>query len=145
MPAQARLPGATSSDIEFELERFELAADRIEIAGRWYGLRGRRFVRPVLNLTTATGRRRAVALLEHKPWAADDGETWIAAFTLPAGVGEIEAAELEVGTGLAVELPAPGTGKDAGTGLDAGSANDAATATAPKTRMMRTSLPFLGM
>jgi hypothetical protein len=108
MPAQARLPGATSSEIEFELERFELAADRIEIAGRWYGLRGRRFVRPVLNLATSAGRRRAVALLEHKPWAADDGETWIAAFTLPAKAGEIEAAELEVGPGLVVELPAPG-------------------------------------
>jgi hypothetical protein len=119
MPAQARLPGATSSDIEFELERFELTAERIEIAGRWYGLRGRRFVRPVLNLTTTAGRRRAVALLEHKPWAADDGETWIAAFTLPPKTGEIETAELEVGPNLAVELPALGTANGGGARVNA--------------------------
>ena len=55
-------------------------------------------------------RRRAIALLEHKPWAADDGETWLAAFTWPEGAGDIEGAELEVGPGLVVELPAPGGG-----------------------------------
>ena len=76
MPTQSRVPGAASSEVDFELERFERTGeDRIEISGRWYGLRGRRFVRPVLNLHTGGGsRRRAIALLEHKPWAADDGE-----------------------------------------------------------------------
>ena len=45
MPTQTRVPGAASSEVDFELERFErISADRIEIAGRWYGLRGRRFV-----------------------------------------------------------------------------------------------------
>jgi hypothetical protein len=111
MATQTRVPGAASSEVEFELERFELAAaDRMEIAGRWYGLRGRRFVRPVLNVRTRTGRRRLIALLEHKPWAADDGRTWVAAFTWPEGTGQVESAELEVGPGLAVELPAPGGG-----------------------------------
>ncbi|HZB76311.1 MAG TPA: hypothetical protein VE526_08825 [Solirubrobacteraceae bacterium] len=111
MPAQTRVPGAASSEVDFELERFEFsAAERIEIAGRWFGLRGRRFVRPVLNLTTTTGaRRRAIALLEHKPWAAADGETWLAAFAWPPGAGDVERAELEVGPGLMVELPAPGS------------------------------------
>ena len=87
MATQPRVPGAASTEVDFELERFErTGADRIEIAGRWYGLRGRRFVRPVLNLQTGGGsRRRAIALLEHKPWAADDGETWLAAFTWPKG------------------------------------------------------------
>ena len=110
MPTQSRLPGAASSEVDFELERFERTrADRIEIAGRWYGLRGRRFVRPVLNLHMGGGsRRRAMALLEHKPWAADDGETWLAAFAWPPGAGEVEGAELEVGPGLIVDLPAPG-------------------------------------
>ena len=32
-------------------------------------------------------RRRLIALLEHKPWAADDGQPWIAAFTWPPEVG----------------------------------------------------------
>jgi hypothetical protein len=110
MPTQPRVPGAASSEVDFELERFERTReDRIEIAGRWYGLRGRRFVRPVLNLQLGGGvRRRAIALLEHKPWAADDGQRWVAAFAWPAGAGEVEGAELEVGPGLIVDLPAPG-------------------------------------
>ena len=110
MPTQSRVPGAASSEVDFELERFERTGeDRIEISGRWYGLRGRRFVRPVLNLHTGGGsRRRAIALLEHKPWAADDGQTWLAAFAWPQGAGEVEGAELEVGPGLIVDLPAPG-------------------------------------
>ena len=103
MATQPRVPGAASTEVDFELERFERTGpDRIEIAGRWYGLRGRRFVRPVLNLRTGGGsRRRAIALLEHKPWAADDGEMWLAAFTWPKGAADIEGAELEVGPGLA--------------------------------------------
>jgi hypothetical protein len=110
MSAQSRVPGAASSEVDFELERFErTGADRIEIAGRWFGLRGRRFVRPVLNLHIGGGsRRRAIALLEHKPWAADDGETWVAAFAWPQGAGAVESAVLEVGPGLIVDLPAPG-------------------------------------
>ena len=109
MATQTRVPGAASSEVDFELVRFERTAeDRIEISGRWYGLRGRRFVRPVLNLNAGGSRRRAIALLEHKPWAADDGEVWLAAFRWPDGAGEVSGAELEVGPGLVVELPAPG-------------------------------------
>ena len=109
MATQTRVPGAASSEVDFELERFERTAqDRIEISGRWYGLRGRRFVRPVLNLNAGGARRRAIALLEHKPWAADDGQTWLAAFRWPDGAGDVSGAELEVGPGLVVELPAPG-------------------------------------
>ena len=65
----------------------------------------------MLNLNDGGTRRRAIALLEHKPWAADDGETWIAAFPWPEGAGEIESAELEVGPGLVVELPALGAAR----------------------------------
>jgi hypothetical protein len=65
-------------------------------------------VRPVLNVNTGGTRRRAIALLEHKPWAADDGKRWLAAFRWPDGAGSIESAELEVGPGLIVSLPAPG-------------------------------------
>jgi hypothetical protein len=109
MPTQSRVPGAASSEVDFELERFERTAeDRIEVSGRWYGLRGRRFVRPVLNLNASGSRRRAIALLEHKPWAANDGQTWLAAFRWPEGAGEVDSAELELGPGLVVELPAPG-------------------------------------
>ena len=114
MATQTRVPGAASSEVDFELERFERTAeDRIEISGRWYGLRGRRFVRPVLNLESGGARRRSIALLEHKPWAAEDGQVWLAAFRWPEGAGDVTGAELEVGPGLLVDLPAPA---EAGTG-----------------------------
>jgi hypothetical protein len=109
MASRPRVPGETSSEVDFELERFERTQpDRVEIVGRWYGLRGRRFVRPVLNLHGGGPRRRLIALLEHKPWAAAEGEPWIAAFTWPANAEDITRAELEVGPGLVVELPPPG-------------------------------------
>ena len=50
------------------------------MSGRWFGVRGRRFVRPVLTIDVAGDRRRLVALLDHKPWHAADGEPWVAAF-----------------------------------------------------------------
>ena len=59
MASRPRVPGETSSEVDFELERFERTQpDRVEIVGRWYGLRGRRFVRPVLNLHGGGPRRR---------------------------------------------------------------------------------------
>src|ERR687890_2608384 len=108
MSTQPRVPGATSSEVDFELERFERTQpERVEIAGRWFGLRGRRFVRPVLNLQAAGGRRRLIALLEHKPWAADDGQPWVAAFAWHGEPAQLSAAELSVAPSVAVELPPP--------------------------------------
>jgi hypothetical protein len=97
-----------ASDVAFDVERFEwTAVDRLEVAGRWSGVRGRRFMRPSLNVAGNRGRRRLIALLEHKPWAADDGDHWVAAFPWDGERGDVGPAVLEVGTGLAVELPAP--------------------------------------
>jgi hypothetical protein len=64
----------------FVVERFEPAGDRLEVAGHWSGLRGRRFVRPVLWLHEGESRRRLVAVLDHKPWDVSAGIPWIAAF-----------------------------------------------------------------
>ena len=67
--------------VTFEVERFEwVADDRLEVVGRWFGLRGHRFLRPTLDVEVAGERRRMLAVLEHKPWAAEDGEDWVAAF-----------------------------------------------------------------
>src|ERR1043165_9111877 len=42
-------PEVVSNGVSFEVERFEwVDAGRLEVSGRWYGLRGHRFVRPVL-------------------------------------------------------------------------------------------------
>ena len=92
----------------FVVERFGAVGDRLEVSGHWHGLRGRRFVRPVLWLHRGESRRRLVAVLDHKPWAADDGDPWFAAFAWDGGALDVERAELEVGRELVVELPLPG-------------------------------------
>ena len=104
MPA----PDVVSDGIGFEVERFEWTQDdRLEVTGRWYGLRGHRFVRPVLEVQAGDEQRRMLALLEHKPWAADDGEEWIAAFPWEGVPVELTAAELAVAPSLSVDLPMP--------------------------------------
>jgi hypothetical protein len=108
MATQDTTQGPALTGVDFEVERFEwTSGDRLEITGRWFGVRGRRFVRPVLNVQLPGGRRRLIALLEHKPWAPHEGEAWIAAFTWEGEQETIEAVELEVGPSLVVDLPAP--------------------------------------
>ncbi len=95
----------------FELERFELAGDaRLEVRGRWFGVRGRRFMRPTLTAMADGREQRILALLDHKPWNAEDGETWLAAFPSPADPIELIGAELTVAPGVTVALPAPSAG-----------------------------------
>src|SRR4051795_927388 len=91
----------------FEVDQFEWSApDRLQVSGRWFGLRGHRFMRPALMVETDGRRRRLLALLEHKPWAAEEGEPWLAAFGWPGGPADLDAAELAVAPSVAVELPA---------------------------------------
>lgn len=101
-------PEVVSNGVTFEVERFEwVDGDRLEISGRWYGLRGHRFVRPVLVVQAPDGQRRMLAVLDHKPWAAEDGDEWIAAFPWEGEPLELTAAELAVAPSLAVDLPVP--------------------------------------
>ena len=100
----------------FEVERFERAGpDRLEVAGRWYDVRGRRFVRPTLEVA---GARPLLALLEHKPWAPVEGEEWVAAFPWDGEPAELEHAELAVAPDIVVALggseapPAPAPRRD---------------------------------
>ena len=103
------VPDAPAGAPAFELERFEWAAPgRIEVVGRWSAIRGRRFVRPTLTLRGDGGTYRLLALLEHKPWAADEGDLWIAAFPWEGEPLAFESANLAVATGVELELPAPG-------------------------------------
>lgn len=102
-------PTARSATTSFDLERFEWTApDRLEVAGRWFGMRGLRFMRPTLDLRAGEDRHRLLALLEHKPWIAEEGELWVAAFPWEGDRAKLTAAELAVGPSLAVELPVPG-------------------------------------
>lgn len=76
--------------------------------GRWYGVRGRRFVRPALMLTTAgdDSEVRALAELDHKPWTAEEGEPWTAVFTVELDLGEVATMELTVAPDITVALNA---------------------------------------
>jgi hypothetical protein len=102
-------PEVVSNGVTFEVERFEwVDGDRLEVTGRWYGLRGHRFVRPVLVVQAADDeQRRLLAVLDHKPWAAEDGDEWIAAFPWEGEPLELTSAELAVAPSLAVDLPVP--------------------------------------
>src|SRR5947209_8435750 len=119
--------------IAFELERFEpRASGGLEVSGRWFGVRGRRFVRPTLTLFTDEGAFRALADLEHKPWAPEEGGPWEAAFPWDSGA-EVLEAELAVAPDVTIALPPPaalrkGRRRDRAGESDAPSKRDAALA-----------------
>jgi hypothetical protein len=93
--------------VSFEVDRFAWVDGRLEVTGRWYGIRGRRFLRPTLDVEVDGSPRRMLAVLEHKPWAADDGEEWMAAFDWNGDPVALAVAELAVAPELAVVLPPP--------------------------------------
>src|SRR3954454_22505649 len=105
----ARTTTEPRTELGFELESFDFSAgDRLEVTGRWFGVRGRRFVRPVVNLRVDGRRRRMIAVLDHKPWAADGEGTWIAAFAWRGEHGRISNTRLEVAPDVVLDLPVPG-------------------------------------
>jgi hypothetical protein len=89
---------------QFELEQFEWSGDRLRVAGRWSDVRGMRFMRPTLTV----GDRRVLAVLDHKPWAPEEGEQWIAEFPWDGAEVDPELAELAVAPSVAVSLGSPG-------------------------------------
>lgn len=92
----------------FDVERFELAGDAcLQVRGRWFGVRGRRFMRPALTAVVDGHEQRILAVLDHKPWNAEDGEPWVAAFPCPTDPGALAQAELTVAPDVTVPLPPP--------------------------------------
>jgi hypothetical protein len=139
MASELRDPAGTDTQaISFAVDALAQDADgRVELTGRWFGIRGRRFVRPTLTAALKSGgERRALADLAHKPWAGEDGEPWTAAFQL--GVEIEEAAELELNVAPDITIPvgpeaakagAPRRGK-----TDAGRGRTSPGARAPRVR-----------
>ena len=105
--AQALEPrSGASGTVSFELERLEqTAAGRLELTGRWFGVRGLRFVRPTLTFESDGHPYRLLADLEHKPWFAEDGSPWTAAFHWDADRGPLDELVLTVATDIAIPLP----------------------------------------
>jgi hypothetical protein len=92
------------------VERLAATEDgRVEVSGRWFGVRGRRFVRPTLTLTLGEDgpQQRWLADLEHKPWAALDGEPWTAAFPVDVELAGASSIELSVAPDIEIMLRAP--------------------------------------
>jgi hypothetical protein len=108
--ATSRDTATAPPGVSFEVDRFAWADGRLEVSGRWYGIRGRRFLRPTLDVEVDGSPRRMLAVLEHKPWAADDGEEWMAAFDWSGDPVALAVAELAVAPELAVVLPPPSGG-----------------------------------
>ena len=109
----------------FEVERFELAGDaRVEVRGRWSGVRGRRFMRPTLTAVAGGREQRILAVLDDKPWIAEEGEMWRAAFPCSTDPAALLEAELTVAPDVTVPLAPP----DAPARAEALAARDAALA-----------------
>jgi hypothetical protein len=93
----------------FELDRLELVdGQRYELEGRWFDVRGRRFMRPTLMIVEDKRPVRLLADLADKPWPAEEGEPWRASFPYPHASGELLEAELTVGPDVTIILPVPG-------------------------------------
>ena len=146
---------ASADAITFEVEK--MATDghgRLVVTGRWFGVRGRRFMRPTLTLTMREdgSERRALADLEHKPWAPEDEKSWVAAFPVEVELGDASEVELAVAPDIAVDLAESATdaangsrsGRRAGRGARGGRGSQAETqhptareARAPRVRAER--------
>jgi hypothetical protein len=97
--------GERMSNQTFELERFAWATpDRLEIDGRFVGLGGATGD-PVLVLRGIDGTHRLPAVTEDIP--DGDGEHWHAVFAWQEAPTAFDAAQLELGDELLIELPEP--------------------------------------
>ena len=93
----------------FELERFGWQApDRLEIAGTFHDLEQSPDGTPVL-VVSGDGEAHQLQSVEASvSGPPEDGKSWQAQFEWDEAPVGIEAAVLEFGTGMTIELPAPG-------------------------------------
>jgi hypothetical protein len=79
---------------------------RVELSGRWFGVRGRRFMRPALTLVAAAdgSEHHALAELDDKPWAVQDGEPWRASFPVDVALEHAASIQLTVAPDIVVWL-----------------------------------------
>jgi len=93
--------------VAFEVSRFEIVGDSCRVEGQWFGVRGRRFMRPALTVVVHGRPIRLLADLADKPWAAEDGEPWRARFPYSLEGEQPDVAELTVSPDVTITLPAP--------------------------------------
>jgi hypothetical protein len=104
--------------VDFALTRFEtVEGARLEVEGTWSGVRGVRFVRPALVVSPdAEGgaERTLLATLDHKPWPAEEGRPWVAAFPWDGGEPDVAQLQLAVAPSIVVPLGGPPEEDDEG-------------------------------
>jgi DNA repair exonuclease SbcCD ATPase subunit len=92
---------------QFELERFEWQApDRLEVAGKFHGVQDAAAVTPVLVVSGGGTAHRLEAETVAGP--PEDGKSWRAQFVWDEAPVGVEAATLELGPDVVVDLPPPG-------------------------------------
>ncbi|MHB8692197.1 MAG: hypothetical protein ACYDHH_13225 [Solirubrobacteraceae bacterium] len=96
---------AEAGQVVFELDRFHSGRESCELQGRWFGVRGRRFMRPALVAVIDGQETRLLADIEGKPWAAEDGRPWTASFPPFPKRAERLGAELTVAPDITISLP----------------------------------------
>lgn len=110
----AEAPAHETTAVVFELDRFEkVGEDRLEIVGRWSGVRGRRFIRPSLTVGTNGSSDRLLADLADKPWPPEGAGPWRAVFVADGAADlALEAPELAVAPDISIQLPEPSAEHD---------------------------------
>jgi hypothetical protein len=93
----------------FELELFEWGApDRLDVAGRFVGVREAPADAPVLVVRGAEAVHRLPALSDGLSRPPEDGKRWTATFVWQTAPVPFDGAQLELGADIVVELPQPG-------------------------------------
>ena len=97
-----------SEGATFELERFEWGApDRLELSGRFIGLRGVSADVPMLVVVGDDRVHRLPAVPGSVAGPPEEGRRWQAAFAWHGPPVAFDVAELQLGSDLVVELPEP--------------------------------------
>src|SRR5437870_2607217 len=97
MASESTDPAAGPERIAFEVEGLEQSdPERVEVRGRWLGVRGRVFGRPALTVIVDGVQRRVLAELADKPWAPQPGMSWRAVFPLEVELAKASHVELTV-------------------------------------------------
>lgn len=92
----------------FALERFAWdAPDRLEVSGWFEGVDVELTDPPVLVVEDGDARHRLPAVPERLSWPPVERQRWWAAFAWSDEPAAFESARLELGAGLAIDLPQP--------------------------------------
>ena len=99
----------------FALERFAWGApDRLELAGTFTGLDEPDAPAPPVLVLSGAGHTHRLRARGRRSGAPEDGQPWRAAFVWEEPPAAFDAAVLQLGGDLAVELPEPGDADAAG-------------------------------